>query len=204
MTEKIALLQRYMPSAAAPIIAEWIVDSRCQFKIVKSRRSKFGDYRSPHGKLGHRISINADLNPYAFLLTAVHEFAHLKTWTMHKHRVRPHGSAWKSNFKDLMQVFPGDIFPDDIRSAVSQYLHNPSASSCTDLHLFRVLKKYDPANEVVHFVETLPDKSVFSLSNGRVFEKGAKLRKRYRCIEVKTGRVYLFNPLAEVQPITNL
>lgn len=201
MQDKIVDLRKFMPADAVPVIEKWILDSGCQFKVSKSRSSKFGDYRAPHRGLGHRISVNKDLNPYAFLITTVHEFAHLKTWTEHKHTVKPHGTAWKSNFRHMMQLLGDEIFPEDIRDAVSHYLHNPQASSCTDLHLFRVLKRYDIVKENCNVVEALPHKSIFALPNGRTFEKGMKLRKRYRCVEVKTGRIYLFNPLAEVHPV---
>lgn len=199
-----SILQDYIPEEAAKVIAVWIKDTGCKFKISKSRLSKFGDYRPPHRDKGHRISVNYDLNPYAFLITTVHEFAHLKTWNEHKHLVKAHGSTWKKNFKDLMNVFfELDIFPEDIEEAVQVYLRNPKASSCTDIHLFRTLKKYDQIKESHYTIETLPELSVFSVKNGRVFQKGEKLRKRYRCIEVKTGRVYLFNPIAEVQLLKN-
>ena len=39
------------------------------------------------------------------------------------------------------------------------------------------------------------------ISNGRVFEKGERLRKRFRCTEKKTGLVYLFSPVYEVKPV---
>ncbi len=199
MKEYISILRNYIPEEAANIIGLWIKDSGCKFKISKSRVSKFGDYRPPHGVNGHRISVNCDLNPYAFLITTVHEFAHLKTWNEHKHLVKPHGSAWKRNFKDLMNVFfKLQIFPEDVKEAVEVYLHNPKASSCTDLDLFRILKKYDQIKENHHTVEALPELCIFALKNGRIFQKGKILRKRYRCVEVKTGRVYLFNPMAEV------
>ena len=41
----------------------------------------------------------------------------------------------------------------------------------------------------------------FKLSNGRLFIRGPKLRKRYRCIEKHTKKVYLFHPLADVSRI---
>lgn len=202
MKGNISILRDYVPEEAASIIAEWINDSGCKFKISKSRATKFGDYRPPHQGKGHRISVNGDLNPYAFLVTAVHEFAHLKTWNEHKTLVKPHGLAWKRNFKVLMDVFfELEVFPTDIKTAVHNYLKNPKASSCSDIHLFRALREYDEAKEDHHTVETLPHQSVFSLKNGRVFKKGEKLRKRYRCIEVDTGRIYLFNPIAEVKLI---
>ena len=195
-------LRKYMPAPAAPVISRWINDSGCLFRISRSRTSKFGDYRPPHAGNGHRISVNHDLNPYAFLITTVHEFAHLQTWNAHKHRVKPHGQEWKTSFRQLMQPFiQSGIFPDDIHLAIINYMDNPAASSCTDLQLFRVLKRYDVQTRPVHTVEQLPEDTVFSLKNGRVFQKKEKIRKRYRCIEVKTQRVYLFSPVAEVMKL---
>ena len=199
MQDYSAQLSKYMPAPAAPIISQWINDSPCLFRISRSRTSKFGDYRPPHGGHGHRISVNHNLNPYAFLITTVHEFAHLKTWNVYQHRVKPHGQEWKASFKKLMQPFiQSGIFPDDIQLAVIKYMDNPTASSCTDLHLFRVLKRYDTRTDHTHTVEQLPENTIFTLKNGRVFQKKEKIRKRYRCIEMKTQRVYLFSPIAEV------
>ena len=189
-----------MPLQAAELIAQWIKDCACQFTVSRNRRSKFGDYRPPFASKGHRISVNGNLNQYAFLITTVHEFAHLKTWSEHRNKVKPHGTAWKSNFKKLMEPFLVlEIFPEDIKRAVFNYLSNPAASSCTDLTLFRTLQKYDEIKNGHVVLEQLPERSLFAIPSGRVFEKGERLRKRYRCIEKSSGRVYLFNPLAEVR-----
>jgi len=37
------------------------------------------------------------------------------------------------------------------------------------------------------------------LQNGKIFKKGKKLVKRHECLEVATGKIYLFNPNAEVE-----
>ena len=195
-------LRKYMPASAAPIISQWINDSGCLFRISRSRTSKLGDYRAPHNGKGHRISINHNLNPYAFLITTVHEFAHLKTWNTYKDKVKPHGPEWKSGFRQLMNPFiQSCLFPDDIQQAIVRYLDNPAASSCTDLHLHRILRRYDIPDELVQTVEQLSENTTFALKNGRVFQKKEKIRKRYRCIEVKTQRVYLFSPVAEVMVV---
>ena len=192
-------LSRYMPTPAAPIISQWITDSNCLFRISKNRTSKLCDYRPPHGGQGHRISVNHNLNSYAFLITTVHEFAHLKTWNNYKNKVRPHGKEWKHHFRQLMLPFvQTGIFPADVETALTRYMDNPAASSCTDLNLFRVLKKYDLQNNGIWAVEQLPENTIFALKNGRVFQKKEKIRKRYRCIELKTQRIYLFSPIAEV------
>lgn len=195
-------LEKYVPLEAAPIIARWIHQAPCLFKISKSRLSKFGDYRSPYKDKGHRISVNHNLNPYAFLVTTVHEFAHLKTWNEHKAKAKPHGSEWKRNFKLLMEpFFKLGVFPKDIQQAVLVYLNNPAASSCSDLTLFRTLQFYDKP-KIGHLrVEELPHGSSFTLPNGRMFKKGEKLRTRFRCEEIGSGRIYLFSPVAEVKVV---
>ncbi|AMR30886.1 hypothetical protein A0256_05335 [Mucilaginibacter sp. PAMC 26640] len=198
--DKVQILEKYLPKEAAPLIGRWIDYFKCEFKISRNRGTKFGDYRAPFDGKGHRISVNFDLNPYAFLVTTVHEFAHLHTWNEHQQKAKPHGIEWKTNFKKMMQpFFEKDVFPPDIKQAITSYLNNPAASSCSDLTLYRSLRKYDPVKESVHTVEKLPLQSVFKLKDGRVFRKEEKLRKRYKCIEISSKRVYLFSPVAEVE-----
>nr|WP_183882687.1 sprT domain-containing protein [Pedobacter cryoconitis] len=187
-----------MPPEAAPVIAKWIDYFQCEFKISKSRATKLGDYRHPFKELGHKISVNNNLNRYAFLVTTVHEFAHLLTWNDHKNKVRPHGGEWKHNFKRMMTPFlDQQIFPDDLQQAISTYLSNPSASSCTDLKLSRALKKYDGVMDHSR-LEELPKHTIFTIKDGRRFKKGEQLRKRFRCECLDNGNIYLFSPLAEV------
>jgi SprT protein len=203
--DKVKVLEQYLPPDAAPLIGRWIDYFKCEFKISRNRNSKFGDYRSPHLGKGHRISVNYDLNPYAFLVTTVHEFAHLHTWNEHKQNAKPHGTEWKSNFKKMMQpFFAKDIFPSDVKNAITSYLDNPAASSCSDLTLYRSLRKYDAHNPSVTTVEKIAFKAWFKLKDGRVFSKDEKLRKRFKCTEISSKRIYLFSPVAEVEPVKSL
>lgn len=194
-------LSKYIPEAAAPIISQWINDTSCRFKVSRSRKTKLGDYRAPFKGSPHQITVNHDLNPYSFLITSIHEFAHLKTYQDHKSTVKPHGAEWKQNFISLMQPFIKlSIFPNDILIAISSYMNNPAASSCTDLTLYRALKKYDSKDltEDATVVEDLPQNTIFVLKNGRKFKKMEKVRKRYKCLEIATNKIYLFHPIAEV------
>jgi len=201
--DKIKVLEAYLPAKAAPLISRWIDYFVCEFKVSRNRNSKFGDYRHPFGAQGHRISVNYDLNQYAFLVTTVHEFAHLHTWNQHKHKVKPHGAEWKANFKRMMQpFFEMEIFPPEVKRAIENYLNNPAASSCSDLNLYRSLRQYDPPKPDHLTVEKLPVKALFKLKDGRIFRKEERLRKRYRCVEVSSKRVYLFSPVAEVELVT--
>lgn len=199
MTDFTKQLSKYIPEVAAPIISEWINDTSCRFKVTRSRSSKLGDYRAPYRGSPHQITVNHDLNPYAFLITTIHEFAHLNTYLKYKHNVKPHGVEWKESFKNLMIPFLQlHVFPRDILVAISNYMNNPAASSCTDLNLYRILKKYDTNTTETMHIEDLEVNTIFCLKNGRKFQKGEKLRKRYKCIELSSARSYLIHPLAEV------
>ena len=185
-----------------PTISEWVYTFDFKLKIKKSRSSKYGDYRPPVKGQNHLITINHDMNKYAFLVTLVHEIAHLSNWNKHQDTVKPHGEEWKLHYKLLMQQFLiPEIFPVDVITALRKYMNNPAASSCSDLHLLRILKKYDERQHTV-LLEEIKQGATFSYNNNRYFIKGEQVRKRFKCKEVKTNRVYLFNPLTEVCLVT--
>jgi SprT protein len=193
------ILKKYLPEQSIELIARWIVEYDFKLKIKKERSSRLGDYTPPHQGLNHTITINYNLNKYAFLVTLVHEVAHLVTYNQYKNSVYPHGQEWKQNFRDLIQPFLNtDIFPVEVFSALRKYMQNPAATSCSDTQLLRALKLYDIDNNLV-FLEHLPYNSFFLYNGSRVFKKGEKLRKRFKCVELNTQEVYLFNPMVEVE-----
>lgn len=193
-----SILRKYIPEPAVESIAQWIVHFDFKLKIKSERSSKYGDYRPPIKKLNHQITINRDMNPYAFLITLVHEIAHLTNWNKHKNNVKPHGQEWKQEFKLLMRPFMHEtIFPPDVMQALVGYMQNPAASSCSDMRLTRILKKYNRQTNTL-LLEQVPHNSIFKTSANRCFVKGKKLRTRYLCKELSTNREYLFSSLAEV------
>ena len=93
-----------------------------------------------------------------------------------------------------------DVFPEEILPILAKHFKNPKASSDTDVDLSRALKQFDePSNK--SYVFEIPFGGTFKLYNGKIFKKGNKRVKRYECIEIKTGKLYLFNPNAEVEII---
>jgi len=193
------ILKKYLPEESVGLIAQWIVELDFKLKIKRERSTRLGDYTSPHNGLNHTITINHNLNKFSFLITLVHEVAHLVTYNEYKNTVSPHGKEWKQNFQKLMQPFlTPDIFPLEIFSALRSYMQNPAATSCTDTKLLRVLKLHDQESDLL-FLERLPANTLFLYNGSKIFKKGDKVRKRIKCVEIKSGSVYLFNPLTEVQ-----
>ncbi len=200
------ILRKYIPEQSVALIAEWIIQYDFKLKIKKERSTRLGDYTSPRNGLNHTITINHNLNRYSFLITLVHEIAHLVTYNQHKNSVNPHGKEWKQNFQVLIQPFlTTDIFPLEVFSALRMYMKNPAASSCSDMNLLKTLKLHDEQSDII-FIEYLPHNALFLYNGSRIFQKGERIRKRFKCREISSGSVYLFNPLTEVEifePATN-
>jgi SprT protein len=192
------VLQKYLPYEALKMVIEVIDRYPCHLKIVNKRSTKHGDFkRYVDGKV--QITINNDLNPYRFLLTLMHEFAHLVTFEEYK-RVKPHGLEWKNNFKLLMLPFlRPEIFPEELLSELASYLINPKASSDGSVNLSLAFRKFDVQNDKTLIFE-IPDSSKFQYRN-RTFVKGKKRRTKYECLEILTDRKYIFHPHAEVEII---
>jgi hypothetical protein len=124
----------------------------------------------------------------------------LLTFEKFGNKVTSHGQEWKLIFgKLLAQFIQRNVFPADIHQSLLKSIHDPAASSCADLQLLRTLKKYDPVQEKLVFVENIPEGDLFKTHDGKVFRKGEKMRKRFRCVEVATKKVYLFSPVYEAE-----
>lgn len=194
-------LPRHIPQEAVPYTAKLLQRYPCQLNVVPDRKTKQGDYRPPQGRYRyHRISVNAGLNPYAFLVTLIHEVAHMEVWQKHQHRVKPHGQEFRHAFRELMApLLAMGFLPEPVTRALAGYLIHPAAATCTDANLYRVLRQYDEQPGTL--LEELPADTNFYLQNGRLFTKKHKKRTRYVCQELATGKKYLIHGLAEVKPV---
>lgn len=198
------VLSKYMPQAAVPICTQWIVKYNIHLRITRNRASKYGDYRPARGIQGHIITVNHNLNPYSFLITFIHEVAHMICEIRHSRYAAPHGKEWKQEYSVLLNyILTKNIFPPDIDLALRTYMKDPAASSCSDENLLRSLKKYDKReDEKVIFLEELPHGTMFRLnSSKKIFVKGVMMRKRFQCFEHNTRIEYRVSALAEVTPL---
>jgi SprT protein len=206
------VLGHRLPEAAVNDVVSQILENPVSLKVVRQRTSKSGDFRAAHNLTPARITVNGNLNPYAFLITLVHELAHhhvdldhsraMKKFTLRrKSRPLPHGKEWKVKFQQLMQPFlNSEVFPDIVLPVLCQYLENPKASSSVDHRLSKALKIYDPPDSTLR-LEELPFDEVFSIHGKRFFRKKEKVRTRYRCICINTNRIYLISSGAPVEKV---
>ena len=199
------LLAKYLPIGSVDLVMDWIISNNVHLKIAKRRNTKLGDYRPPSSKNpNQRISINHNLNSFAFLITFIHELAHLIVWEKHKNKVAPHGQEWKMEYRILMEpILKKNIFPNELIVVLNKSIINSKASSSSDLHLSRILKKYDPQTEDSN-LEDLPINSIFQTETGIRFVKGEKRRTRFICVRVQDNKKYLFHPLTPVYKVVDL
>ena len=196
-------LHDFIPEASHDQVSSLLSHDNLVVKVKKERKTRHGDYRRlPSGK--HQITINSNLNPYRFLITLIHEIAHFETYMTYGKKIKPHGPEWKSVFQHLMLSFlRPEVFPSDVLPILASHFRKPKASSDSDSALALKLKQYDHPNGKI-FIFEVPFGSTFKLHNGKLFRKGPKRRTRFEGTELTSGRLYVFNPNAEVMLVKDL
>jgi len=192
------ILAKYIPETTVDAAFDLIKRNKVHLQIVNQRVTRHGDYRVlQNGQ--HKITINASGNKYRFFITLVHEMAHLEAFEVYGRRIKPHGLEWKITFQKLMLPFiHPSVFPNTLLPLVARHFRNPKASSDTDAKLALALKYYDLPNNKNYIFE-IPHGAFFKMYNGKVFKRGAQKVKRFECLEVSSGRTFLFNPNSEVE-----
>ncbi|OIQ28074.1 MAG: sprT domain-containing protein [Bacteroidetes bacterium MedPE-SWsnd-G2] len=191
-------LSQFIPENAIVYVSNLLEHDKLVLKPKSERKTRHGDFREmPNGEF--QITVNTNLNQYRFLITLVHEIAHFEAYLKFGKQIKPHGKEWKFTFKTLMlPLLNPEVFPVDLLPVLAKHFLNPKASSDSDHKLAFALKQFDPPNGKTYIFE-VPLGAHFKLHNKRVFKMGAKRVKRFEAQEVSTGKLYLFNPNAEVE-----
>jgi hypothetical protein len=188
-----------IPKASHELIKKLIDSENLTIKVVKTRKTKHGDFRSLKNRK-FQITLNKIENKYRFLITLVHELAHFKVFQSFGNSVNPHGTEWKKTYKFLMLPFLYNlIFPEDVLRHLALHMINPPATTDSDLNLVVALQKHDLIDDKKMFLFEIPEKSIFIHNSSKLFVKLYKRRKRYICKELSSGKKYLFSPVARIK-----
>lgn len=196
----ISRLTPFLPEGAAPFVEDLLKDHSFKLKVVAPRKTKLGDFR-PNLRGGpHQLTVNGDLPPSHFLLTLVHEIAHMKTHEEYGTKVNPHGVEWQNCFSTCMApILEAKIYPEHIEAEIARYLAKPKASCSADTRLLRVLRSEKGDIDEYLTVENVPENGLFVLPGRAPMRRGKKRRTRYLCEELGSGRTFAVHPLAEVK-----
>ncbi|MDX2188880.1 MAG: SprT-like domain-containing protein [Bacteroidota bacterium] len=195
----IAVFYEYLPEPAVQYCYSFWAKYNFEFQIKKKRNSKLGDYRFDFRSNKHSITVNADLNKYAFLVTYLHEVAHFLTQIKYGMKAEPHGKEWKTEFVTVAKpLLVPEVFPSNILMALQKYFNNPKATSCADPMLVKALNMHDndPSKNLLSDIDF---GKKFDL-NGRIFSKIENRRTRVLCLEIASGKKYLISKAALVDP----
>lgn len=192
------LLEKHIPAAALSYCMQLWDQHPFDFKVRKKRVSKVGDFSCRTGK-NPRITVNNDSHPYLFLMTYIHEVAHLIVHKAHGWKHEAHGAEWKSVFKTLMMpVMNPNVYPPDLLKVLEKHMTDPKASSFSDVILTQAFRDHDANFKNTTLLSELPEGSIFGL-HGRWFKKGESKRTRVLCRELKTKRNYFVSADAPVE-----
>lgn len=193
-------MARYIPENSIETVYNWIAPHGILLKITKPRTSKLGDFKIPTHNSKAAISVNGNLNPYAFLITLTHEVAHLFDYKQRQTLRDAHGSNWKNIYSQLLEELLNlNVFPESLKPALWRHIQNPKAASCSDPMLLDALRAYDEKASIL--LKEVDEGALFALTNGRVFRKGTLRRTRYKCLEIQSNRWFLVHAEAEIIPV---
>lgn len=196
--QELTILKRYLPEGYEIFVLDLLEKHPIRFKIVKPRQTKLGDFKVNRLTDEVQITVNGNLNPYSFLITTVHEFAHFISYKKHGLKPKPHGEEWKQEYAILSaEAINFGNLPKDVENAFVNSLVNIKAS-CSDVSLMRVLKQYDAEKTNTTNIENIVKNDTFVYQN-KVFKLIEKRRTRYLCEEMTTKKRFLFHALAEIE-----
>jgi SprT protein len=196
------ILDRYVPADAAAYCLQLWQYWQFDFVVTKERASKLGDFRWAMGKR-EKITVNGNLNPYNFLVTYLHEVAHLVVHRSYKCKQPAHGKAWKTHFQELLKpVMKPHVFPETVLVPLLDYAQNPRASSSAHLPLMLAFRAIDQPNVNSNLLtlNEIPQGELFRF-NKKVYQRGEVRRVRILCTEQKTKKGFLFVAHAWVEKV---
>lgn len=204
----VQVLQNHCPNGSDALLQSWLHNRQVIIRVSPDRISKLGDFRSPQNGYPARISINRGLSPIEFFVTLAHELAHhdiqgkgqkgkRQKWGK-KNRILPHGVEWKEIFRRyIVDIIESGIVEVEVSDALRKcYLERERIATSPCMEIKKHLEG-DLEDKVLR-VHDLEEGEEFILRNGRVFIRGSKLRTRYRCKELNTGKIYTVHGLAAV------
>ena len=98
-------LSAFIPGECLPEVIKYLQQYKVHLTITRERKSILGNYRSRISDKNHRITVNGNLNKYSFLITLLHELAHLLAYEKYGHRIQAHGKQWKEEYSKILSEF---------------------------------------------------------------------------------------------------
>jgi len=193
-------LSSKLPPAAIEAAILTLVQSNCKFRFSSSRKTKLGDFRPGKGLSRPTITVNADLQPQLFLLTFIHELAHVQVYDHYSPRIAPHGEEWKVTYRSLLRPFlREDVFGERLGEVLEHFREAPA--SWSNRHSLSNLIAGESKEYEGETVDQLREGELFQLQSGRQFKLGLKRRTRFLCVDLSNQKKYLVHGSTPIKRI---
>lgn len=183
--------EKYFPGKTGSRMLEWLREKKCTLEVVKDRKTLNGDY-SPADR---KIKINEGLVGFRFLITFLHEFAHVNATDEgieDSHTdCSSHGRLWKNYFSKLLinECNKYDTFPEELLPHVYKYAQDITAT--TPLFLTNAIKQYENPDKKFTSLRDIPEGAKFLIPNKEeVYVKGPKLRTFCKIAKADMGLMF--------------
>lgn len=191
------VLEEYLPKVSVDYVLDYFEKYPFSLVFTNPRATKKGTF-SVERENFYKITVNAGMSKDETLLVFLHELAHLITHVIYK-RVKPHGQEWKMVYRSLLQeACDKHFFGSDLCAVIKECYfgkkQNNIATECVELQLYFNPKKGELLRDLLpqtKFCLKHRPKKCFVLEQHR--------RTKSLCKDLKTGRLYLVDQLAEVK-----
>ncbi|WP_161622707.1 SprT-like domain-containing protein [Cesiribacter andamanensis] len=199
-------LEAYLPETAVDYCTDLWRLYGFTLKIKGDRKTKLGDFRVNRTTGEVTITVNGSLNKQAFLVTYLHEVAHLLAWRQHRGSIKPHGPEWQLHFQLLMApLLTAEVFSPVVLLPLKKYMQRPSASTASCPALWIALRSLDTpvldsSGRGLLLLAQVPDGATFRFCQTE-YLKVEKKRTRALCQNLSNGRRYLISTAAQVERV---
>jgi len=105
-------LRDFIPENSFDKVVHYLHFYKVELTITRKRKTLLGVYRNATREKNHRISVNGNLNQYDFLVTLLHELAHLLAFEKYGPRIAAHGKGMEIGLcGHLSHIFRRKNFP---------------------------------------------------------------------------------------------
>lgn len=174
-------LAPFLPAGSLEVIGEWLRVDNLSIKLTSGRGQRLGAYKREASGM-QTILLNRNQDPYSFLITLVHEIAHMQARKLYGRHVQPHGLEWKQTYSRLIiKAAAIPSLPADICAMMAEIARSPESRHYGKISVSKVLLKYSTKAEPGELLCDIPPGTRFRMPDGKVYIKGEKIRTRYRC-----------------------
>lgn len=188
-------LDTYLIPGARTFVNRWCKDIPLQIAFTPPRKTVLGNY-SKKGNV-HRVTVNNNLDKELAFHILTHEMAHMLARIAYGRRIQPHGKEWKSIFaKMILETL--HLYDPKFQQILHAFAQNPRAGYYSYPPMVAYFQAKSPQQE--RLIQDLAEGTIFKVKD-KIYKKGRKIKIRYLCTNLDTGRAYAFHPMAPIKEI---